>query len=75
MRQRVASKSLTRCCLSALIGGLSNGDEGPLISTKQIAMLDRWERQTLPRLAAANAGDVTTKEEESVSHYNPDYLD
>ncbi|MCJ1369660.1 hypothetical protein MMC20_000872 [Loxospora ochrophaea] len=47
-------------------------EERFVISTKQKARLDQWEKTDAAKLAAEDAGDVTT-EEESDCYYDSDY--
>jgi hypothetical protein len=49
-------------------------EERFVISTKQTARLDQWEKTDIAKLAAEDDGDVTTEEEES-DYYNSDYSD
>jgi len=51
-------------------------EERFVISTKQRASLDRWEKTDAAKLAVEDDGDVTTEEEEmSDCYYNSDYSD
>ncbi len=47
-------------------------EERFVISVKQTAALDKWEKKDTAKLAVEDAGDVTT-EEESDCYYNSDY--
>lgn len=47
-------------------------EERFVVSTKQKEALDKWEKKDPAKLAAEDAGDVTTEEEDSV-YYNSDY--
>lgn len=44
-----------------------------VISTKQTAGLDKWEKKDIARLAVEDAGDVKTEEEMSDFRYNSDH--
>lgn len=44
-----------------------------IVSTKQTAGLDKWEKKDTAKLLVEDAGDVTTEEEESDGYYNSDY--
>jgi hypothetical protein len=48
-------------------------EERFVVSTKQKAALDKWEKKDPAKLAVEDAGDVTTEEEESDCYYNSDY--
>ena len=48
-------------------------EERFVVSTKQKAALDKWEKKDPAKLAVEDAGDVTTDEEESDCYYNSDY--
>jgi hypothetical protein len=48
-------------------------EERFVISTKQKAGLDKWEKKDTTILAVEDAGDVTTEEEELDCYYNSDY--
>ena len=50
-------------------------EERFVISTKQIARLDEWEKKDAAKLAVEDAGDVTTEEEGSDGYYDSDYWD
>jgi hypothetical protein len=50
-------------------------EERFVISTKQRARLDQWEKKDAVKLAAEDDGDVTTEEEMSDCYYNSDYSD
>lgn len=50
-------------------------EERFVISTKQTARLDVWEKKDAAKLAVEDAGDVTTEEEESDGYYDSDYSD
>jgi len=50
-------------------------EERFVISTKQTAGLDKWEKKDTAKLAVEDAGDVTTEEEESDCFYTSDYSD
>jgi hypothetical protein len=50
-------------------------EERFVVSTKQIARLDEWEKKDAAKLAKEDAGDVTTEEEGSDGYYNSDYSD
>jgi len=50
-------------------------EERFVISTKQRASLDRWEKTDAAKLAVEDAGDVTTEEEGSDGYYDSDYWD
>ena len=47
-------------------------EERFVISTKQTAGLDKWEKKDAAKLAVEDAGDVTTEEEESDCYYSSD---
>jgi hypothetical protein len=49
-------------------------EERFVISVKQRAGLDKWEKTDAAKLANEDEGDVTTEEEESV-YYGSDYSD
>lgn len=49
-------------------------EERFVVSVKQTAGLDKWEKTDAAKLAVEDAGDVTTEEEESV-YYGSDYSD
>lgn len=70
MRRRTALKSLTQYYEER---GLGCDEERFVISTKQKAALDKWEKKDAAKLAEENAGDVTTEEEESNCSYDADY--
>jgi hypothetical protein len=48
-------------------------EERFVVSPKQKAALDKWEKKDPAKLAVEDAGDVTTEEEESDCYYNSDY--
>jgi hypothetical protein len=48
-------------------------EERFVVSTKQTAGLDKWEKKDTAKLAVEDAGDVTTEEEKSDYYYNSDY--
>jgi hypothetical protein len=48
-------------------------EERFVISTKQTARLDVWEKKDAAKLAVEDAGDVTTEEEGSDGYYDSDY--
>ena len=48
-------------------------EERFVVSTKQAARLDQWEKKDAAKLAAEDAEDVTTEEEESDRLYDSDY--
>jgi len=48
-------------------------EERFVISTKQTAGLDKWEKKDAAKLAVEDAGDVTTEEEMSDCYYNSNY--
>jgi hypothetical protein len=50
-------------------------EERFVISTKQIAGLDKWEKKDTAKLAVEDAGDMTTEEEKSDFYFNSDYSD
>lgn len=50
-------------------------EERFVISTKQTAGLDKWEKKDPAKLAVEDAGDVTTEEEKSDCYYTSDYSD
>lgn len=50
-------------------------EERFVISTKQTAGLDKWEKKDTAKLAVEDAGDVTTEEEKSDCYYTSDYSD
>lgn len=50
-------------------------EERFVISTKQRARLDHWEKTDTDKLAADDDSDVTTEEEESDYYYDSDYSD
>jgi hypothetical protein len=50
-------------------------EERFVVSTKQRASLDRWEKADAAELAAEEDSDVTTEEEMSDCYYNSDYSD
>ena len=50
-------------------------EERFIISTKQTAGLDKWEKKDTAKLAVEDAGDVTTEVEESDCCYTSDYSD
>lgn len=50
-------------------------EERFVISTKQKAGLDKWEKKDTAKLAVEDAGDVTTEEEKSDCYYTFDYSD
>ena len=50
-------------------------EERFVISAKQRAGLDKWEKKDTAKLAVEDAGDVTTEEERSDYYYNSDYSD
>lgn len=50
-------------------------EERFIISTKQTAGLDKWEKKDTAKLAVEDAGDVTTEVEESDCYYTSDYSD
>lgn len=50
-------------------------EERFIISTKQTAGLDKWEKKDTAKLAVEDAGDVTTEVEESDYYYTSDYSD
>ena len=50
-------------------------EERFVISTKQTAGLDKWEKKDTAKLAVEDAGDVTTEEEKSDCYYASDYSD
>jgi hypothetical protein len=45
-------------------------EERFVVSTKQKAALDKWEKKDAAKLAEEEAGDVTTEEEESGCYYS-----
>ncbi len=47
-------------------------EERFVISTKQTAGLDKWEKKDAAKLAVEDAGDVTTEEEKSDCYYTSD---
>ncbi len=49
-------------------------EERFVISIKQTAALDKWEKKDTAKLAVEDAGDVTTEEEEP-DYYDSDYSD
>jgi hypothetical protein len=84
MRRGIARRSLMRCCLSCFIRRLSNGGRGSrwaayeerfVVSTKQRARLDQWEKTDAAKLAVEDDGDVTTEEEMSDCYYHSDDSD
>ena len=50
-------------------------EERFVISTKQTAGLNKWEKKDTAKLAVEDAGDVTTEEEKSDCYYTSDYSD
>jgi hypothetical protein len=50
-------------------------EERFVITTKQTARLDEWEKKDAAKLAVEDAGDMTTEEEGSDGYYDSDYLD
>jgi hypothetical protein len=50
-------------------------EERFVVSTKQTARLDVWEKKDAAKLAVEDAGDVTTEEEGSDGYYDSDYSD
>ena len=50
-------------------------EERFVISTKQTAGLDKWEKKDTAKLAVEDTGDVTTEEEQSDRYYTSDYSD
>ena len=50
-------------------------EERFVISTKQTAGLDQWEKGGITKLAVEDADDVTTEEEESDCYYTSDCSD
>lgn len=50
-------------------------EERFVISTKQTAALDKWEKKDTAKLAVEDAGDVTTEDEKSDCYYTSDYSD
>ena len=50
-------------------------EERFVISTKQSARLDQWKKTDATKLAAEDAGDVTTEEEVSDYYYDSDFSD
>lgn len=50
-------------------------EERFVISTKQTAALDKWQKKDAAKLAVEDAGDVTTEEEKSDFCYTSDYSD
>lgn len=50
-------------------------EERFVISAKQRARLDQWEKTDAAKLAVEDDGDVTTEEEDSDYYYNSDYFD
>lgn len=50
-------------------------EERFIISTKQTAGLDKWEKKDTAKLAVEDAGDVTTEVEESDCYYTSNYSD
>ena len=47
-------------------------EERFVISTKQTARLDQWEKKDAAKLAVEDAGDITTDEEEADTYYDSD---
>ena len=47
-------------------------EERFVVSTKQKAALDKWEKKDPAKLAVEDASDVTTEEEDS-AYYDSDY--
>lgn len=48
-------------------------EERFVVSAKQKAALDKWEKKDPAKLAVEDAGDVTTEDEESDYYYDSDY--
>lgn len=48
-------------------------EERFVVSAKQGAILDKWEKKDPDKLAVEDAGDVTTEDEESDYYYHSDY--
>jgi hypothetical protein len=48
-------------------------EERFVVSAKQGAALDKWEKKDPAKLAVEDAGDVTTEEEELDCYYDSDY--
>jgi hypothetical protein len=48
-------------------------EERFVVSAKQKAALDKWEKKDPAELAVEDAGDVTTEEEEPDCYYNSDF--
>jgi hypothetical protein len=50
-------------------------EERFVVSAKQKAGLDKWEKKDTAKLAVEDTGDVTTEEEESDGYFNSDFSD
>ena len=50
-------------------------EERFVVSTKQTAGLDKWEKKDTAKPTVEDEGDVTTEEEESDCYYTSDYSD
>lgn len=74
MRVRIAPRSLTRCCSSGTFKSVVRAayEERFVVSAKQKAGLDRWEKTDVAKLAKEDDGDVTTEEEDSDCYYESD---